>query len=314
MNYPSSISARFNENIKTIKNNFTKYLLLNLWLIGIWLILFILVFIFLLIILSYTFWISFFTSSFNFYSLSFIITIVFSILVLFCVMRILKATFFIGNFYLTEKLDKKEKINLKELFIFSYKKLWDKALIDLWYFIIFLWIIVGYITSLIILSILIKNNFSMWNNILFIGLIILSSILFFFYFIKLYTIYYFADYYCFDTKNFSFKNFKQSTKLAKWKKLEVFGNILLIWVIVYIFTNFFNILFNGFHLSNLKFLADSSFWIMNGILIFSYIILIWLISFILKIFAFIYMYIYYKFLGNNANLDSKKDDSLVTES
>jgi len=52
---------------------------------------------------------------------------------------------------------------------------------------------------------------------------------------------------------------------------------------------------------------------MNGISIFIYIILMWLISFIIKIFAFVYMYIYYKFLENNTNLDNKKDNSLVTE-
>ena len=302
MNYPSKIQARFEESISVIKDNIKQYLLLNWGLLLIWIWLFAVIFWFLLFFLIFSWLFSFNTNSL--YSTNYnhrLIFILIALLIILFLFWVWKATNFIWNFYYTKALDNWKKVKLKNLFLISYKKLWAKALIDLWYFIIFFWLFLSYILLILFFNLL------FWKKeLIMIGISITLTVLFIYFLIKFFIRYYFASLYCFDTDNFSFKNFNNSAKITKNKKLEIILNILLVWILVYVFSTILWLFIDKIlpfpninsHINNYSVLLSNLVSLKFIIWLVLYFIIRYLIYLLSSVFNFVYMYIYYKYLLN----------------
>ena len=318
MNYPSKLQWRFEETINILKNNIKDYLLLNLWLFLIWVWLFAVVSWILLLFLMTTWLFSYLniqSLNLNDYGLNLILIIIFIILIVYVLFWILWATIFIWNFYLTKRIDNWEKVDFKELFLKSYKKLWNKAIVDFWYFLIFFGLFLLYI-----LWIFVVQLFWMFSSVLVFILLFVVTVLFIYYLIDFAIKYYFASFYCFDTEDFSFENFKESSKIVENKKLEVFLNILLITILVYVFSSILWIFIDS--LFSFSFLDTTDYSVIIASLVsisfVVYVILKYLINILASIFSFVYMYIYYRFLekwenkiesdGKVENLEEKREE------
>ena len=297
MQYWNNIQSRFNEIINILKNNFISYLLLNLGLVWIWLVIFFLFWWLSIFIAFFVLWLNYHNlilSDLNF-SVNIFLLIIFYCLFFALLFWILKATIFIWNFYLTKYIDKWEKIELSSLYILSYKKLYNRALVDLWYFIIYLWLFILIWLLIIIWSYLIHTNMALlWLFVL------ISIILILYLFVYISVKYYFADYYCFDKEKFDFKTFQESTNFTDKNKLEIFWNILLIMAITYVISSILWLLWNWlYNLNNMPSSYNISviLWSLFSFWFIIFVILKYVLNLLAWLFWFIYMYIYYKFLN-----------------
>ena len=307
MKYWKTIQERFNETINVLKNNFLNYLLLNLGLLWIWLLIFLVIWWISIILIFSLFWLNYDNLYWNFSS-KFLVFMIFFVLFLFLIFRVLKATMFVWNFYLTKNIDKWEEIKLSKLFILSYKKLYDRALVDLWYFIIYLWVFV-LMWLFFILTLLFHNNVFLFS--LFMILFIVGGIYLFVYVsIK----YYFADYYCFDNEDFSFKKFNESTNITQKNMRWVFWNILLVIVITYVISAIFWLILSWFgKYWNVYSLHNSSaiLWLIFSFWFIVFVVLKYIFNLLAWLFWFIYMYIYYKFLTLSKSKEEQLNEEII---
>ncbi len=297
MKYWTNIQERFNETINILKNNFLNYLLLNLGLLWIWLVIFLIIWGLAIFSMFLWFWLSYTNYTYLYwnFSVKFLIFVIFLVLFLFLIFRILKATIFIWNFYLTKYIDKWKEIKLSKLFLLSYKKLYDRALVDLWYFIIYLWVFILMWVLILIGSILFHVNTVLFALFMFASIIWICYL-----FVYISIKYYFADYYCFDNKKFSFKHFKKSTNITQKTMMWVFWNILLIMMITYVISAILWLLLNGLNnFWSISSLHNSSaiLWLLFSFWFITFIIIKYIFNLLAWLFWFVYMYIYYNFLS-----------------
>jgi len=293
-----TIQARFSVTIEILKNNFVKYLGINLWLTIFWLFIF---WIFVgIAILTWvmapivTFFVNFFKwgLSLNWWGQRLWLFLPF-LFVAFLFFWLINSSTFIANFYLTKAIVNWKDINLKEIFILSFKKLFSKAIVDLWYFLLYLLVFWIFVFLLVIL-IFVYDFHSFWLSFLF---TIIFFVLFVLFYIIILVKYFFAYYYCFDKEDFSFSHFFSVSNLIK-DKLSVFGNILLIGIISSAISNLLTM--------TIKIPVYTGY---ESILL---IILLFFITYLIKmavdLFSFIYFYVYYTYLSNwNNDIELEHD-------
>ena len=166
--------------------------------------------------------------------------VVWSILIgvlVFFILWLVYTLIILANFKLTKDLVNEEETSLDKVINFAFSNLWNKAVVDFWYFLIFLMAILIILVCYTIIWLLV-----FWFNyefrpeqqglgLLVLFLIILISIIVFLYYG---IFYYFGFYHCFDEKDFSFKKFRESKKLVKGRFWQVLGNLVVIWIISFV--------------------------------------------------------------------------------
>ncbi len=306
------LATRLNQTFNLIFSNLKIYLLSNIlvWIINIiilalWFALFALI-VWFTISLNNKFWL--------------VIWLPISVGILLLTLRIPTATVFLTNFKISKDLSQDIKNKVTFYISFSLNNLPKKALVDLWYFIIIAIpiLIFGLLSG--ILYLIIKEDS--------IYLIVIGWIVLLIYLFYLSIKYYFAVYYCFENEKFSFNDFKESEKITKWRYLQIIGNIILIWIIIWILSRLvwllvdwlFSILWtNKLSLSHIligkSILSDPAYYLMY---LTSFSFVIWAIMYvitkaIIKIitdtFYTVYFYIYYKYLEITAKTNSESNEN-----
>lgn len=295
----NNIQERFNITFNIIKNNFIKYILLNLWLIWIWFIIFCFFVLLFILLWFFSLWINysvFLDKINNLDSLwfNFIMLIIVFIIFLIFLYWVLKSIYFIWNFYFTKWIVEKKDISYKELFKLSFLKLFDKALVDFWYFIIDFWAI------LLILLVwwfffFLKIDYSILSFLFLLSL----TILWIWFLIYINILFFFSDYHCFYKDKFDFKTFLSAKDIVSWRKMEVFLNIILISVFIGIISILVWFILPGYTNNNFDYNTYTYNEILSMILSVWFILSIifkYIIRLILNIFSLIYFFIYYKVL------------------
>jgi hypothetical protein len=91
------------------------------------------------------------------------------------------------------------------------KNLWNKAIVDFWYFVVFVWIALLWIVAGLLLALLIKQGGIRFQAI-GIGLFgVYAVIVGIYYLIK----FYFGSYHCFEKEKFNWATFKESAQIVK---------------------------------------------------------------------------------------------------
>ena len=277
-----TINDRIKQTFKILKDNIWIYLWINIVFISIELIFF-----WFMIYLFYILWYisvieKIILHNYDSIAYSIVYMILFIVVFFMFISWFTKAILFVANFKLTQDILDSNKQKFIYYIKESFKNIYKKAIIDVWYNLIIVWMIVC-VFIIIWLSTMIN-----YLVILFpIWFIILTYLM---------VIYYFYDYHSFYNQKFSFNFFIKWKEITKNKIWAIVWNILLITLIIYVINNIVaNII------TNLVWLSTDTIIIT---IIVNYIL--WSITWA---FYFIYFYLYYLYIIKQET----KTDKQLTE-
>ena len=200
------------------------------------------------------------------------------------IVRLTYSGIFLSSFFITKSTLEEKAIKLEEVIKYVTKNLLKKALVDLYYCLVFFWAILLVVIIIFIVNLLAQNEWSdAWIRMLMLmfwtGIIVWS-----YYFIS----YYFSSYHCFDKNKFNWATFYKGRKLIKWKFLAAFVGLAFIFVVIigvfsYFLTHIYGVSFTK--------LLWMSFWSHNVVV---NVVVFILGSMILYQFLVVYSYVYYK--------------------
>ena len=234
----------------------------------------------------------------------------------FFVLWLVSALVTLVNFKLTKDLTNEEETSLDKVIKFAFSNLWNKAVVDFWYFLIALCILLYFILFGLLWSFLVSYT----KNPLFFIIVFVAIIPAIYYVVS----YYFGFYHCFEERDFSFKKFRESKKLVEGRFAEVLGNLVVIWIISFVIVWIWYPFAEGIVLlitklnfnqitANMGYSVNMGVWIAIGVYFAMglYIILRMLADLLSNIMTISYGYIYYKFLKENkVEMNEKVEDIL----
>lgn len=238
-----------------------------------------------------------------------IIGITIFVIVFLFILRLPKATNFLVNYKLTKDLTTENIDKTLSYIKFAYKNVFNKAIIDFWYFLIWILVLIFWGLAFWILYLLTKSlglAISIWILIWIITAIYI--------WIK----YYFWIYHCFELYKFNFKTFLSSSNISKWHFWKILGNLiivsLIVWILAMILNFVLDIIFAIIGITipsrwRIFTKAILEFWNIHSIINHTSLSLFWfwyityilikiLISTFTGILWIIYFYIYYKHLSS----------------
>jgi len=220
--------------------------------------------------------------------------------------RLGKALSFIANFYVTKWENEWNKLSFKEVFKIWFDKLKYKALIDVWYFIIWFLTILAFILFIGIWFALASVLWRSLGDIAWIATLIIFVVIWVYFLIKICLMFMLSDYYCFDHEKFDFKTFLNSRKIVVWKYLYLLLQIVILVLILSIayliiimpFSWLAPSLYGLRHISSIEQLT-SLVLVLFGVSAILYYIIRYLIQLVLWIYYFIYFFLVYKEINNS---------------
>ena len=118
---------------------------------------------------------------------------------------------FLTSFIVTKSKLTDKSITWTDAVKYALKNLWNKAIVDFWYFVVLLWIALLWVPGGLLVALLIKYGSVSFQTIgigLFVFYAVVVSI---YYLIK----FYFGSYHCFEKEKFNWATFKESAQLVK---------------------------------------------------------------------------------------------------
>ena len=210
---------------------------------------------------------------------------------------------FLTSFIVTKSKLTDKSITWTDAVKYALKNLWNKAIVDFWYFVVLLWIALLWVPGGLLVALLIKYGSVSFQTIgigLFVFYAVVVSI---YYLIK----FYFGSYHCFEKEKFNWANFKESAQIVKWKFWQVLGNLAVVIILVAVLWRIIEValrdIFGISPIANYATITGLSVGaIIGGILIL-------LIRMILNQIPIVYSYIYYKFLSNTSVEEETQEGS-----